>query len=259
MSRNFELLRGAELEPEQPVTRETSISSAAAAAATPSPAPLTIPSDAQSRIPAAVMGPEVFSLVERLFLTPNEFSPRCVLFISFGGSESGSVCARTAEALSGCVSGNIAVVDANFSSPVMHTLYSIDNSVGFSDALLGTHPLESCAHGVPGSKLTIIPAGTSLRAPKTSPALDSIRQRLDDLRSRFDYVLIDAPADLTMCGALTIGHLCDGAVLVLEANQTRREVARSAVMELNAARVRVLGAVLNDRHFPIPQRIYQAL
>jgi Mrp family chromosome partitioning ATPase len=45
----------------------------------------------------------------------------------------------------------------------------------------------------------------------------------------------------------------------LKANSSRKETARGAVRELQAAKVRVLGAVLNQRTFPIPQSIYSKL
>jgi len=45
--------------------------------------------------------------------------------------------------------------------------------------------------------------------------------------------------------------------LVVEANLTRREVARKAKESLESANVRLLGAVLNNRTFPIPETIYR--
>ncbi len=56
-----------------------------------------------------------------------------------------------------------------------------------------------------------------------------------------------------------LGAVSDGAVLVLKANSSRKETARNAVQELQTAKVRVLGAVLNQRTFPIPDAIYNRL
>jgi protein-tyrosine kinase len=53
--------------------------------------------------------------------------------------------------------------------------------------------------------------------------------------------------------------LSDGVVLVLKANSSRREAARQALNEMQSANVRVLGAVLNQRTFPIPEKIYKRL
>jgi Mrp family chromosome partitioning ATPase len=59
--------------------------------------------------------------------------------------------------------------------------------------------------------------------------------------------------------AIVLGGQTDGVVLMLKANSSRRESARKAVQELHAANVRTLGAVLNQRTFPIPERLYKRL
>jgi Mrp family chromosome partitioning ATPase len=86
-----------------------------------------------------------------------------------------------------------------------------------------------------------------------------MRQRLTELRAAFDYVLIDA-TPLSICNdAIALGGLSDGVVLVLKANSSRRETARQALQELRAANVPIFGAVLNQRTFPIPDKIYRRL
>ena len=82
---------------------------------------------------------------------------------------------------------------------------------------------------------------------------------MTELRSEFDYVLIDTPAISSSNDATVLGAVTDGLVLVLKANSSRRESARGAMHDLRAAKVRVLGAVLNQRTFPIPQSIYDKL
>jgi hypothetical protein len=56
-----------------------------------------------------------------------------------------------------------------------------------------------------------------------------------------------------------LSSLCDGAVLVLSANRTRREAALRAQEQLLRYRAPFLGAVLEGRVFPIPEAIYQRL
>jgi len=51
----------------------------------------------------------------------------------------------------------------------------------------------------------------------------------------------------------------DAAILVVEANETLRIAARKAKETLEAANVRLLGTVLHNRTFPIPEQLYQKL
>ena len=83
--------------------------------------------------------------------------------------------------------------------------------------------------------------------------------RVADLRHDFSYVLIDAPPLSHYADAAVFGRMADGLVMVLEANTTRRETARKAKQLLDDCGVSVLGAVLNKRMFPIPERVYRRL
>jgi Mrp family chromosome partitioning ATPase len=46
---------------------------------------------------------------------------------------------------------------------------------------------------------------------------------------------------------------------MLKANSSRRDTARKAMQELQTGNVRALGAVLNQRTFPIPEALYKRL
>lgn len=56
-----------------------------------------------------------------------------------------------------------------------------------------------------------------------------------------------------------IGTTCDGLVLVVTANKTRRVVAAQAAAQLKRAGVRLLGVVLAERRFPVPEGLYRKL
>jgi Mrp family chromosome partitioning ATPase len=56
-----------------------------------------------------------------------------------------------------------------------------------------------------------------------------------------------------------MGQACDGLVLVLAANKTRRLVAAQIKDQLRRAQIPLLGTVLAERRFPIPQGLYRSL
>ncbi|MBV9760561.1 MAG: hypothetical protein JO340_08355 [Acidobacteriaceae bacterium] len=77
-----------------------------------------------------------------------------------------------------------------------------------------------------------------------------LRSRIGEVKEEFDYVLIDAPAIVSSPDAVVLGQVTDGLILVVEANYTRRETARLAKETLDAAKVTVLGAILNNHTLP---------
>lgn len=73
----------------------------------------------------------------------------------------------------------------------------------------------------------------------------------------FDYVLF--AAEVADSELPLFCSVCDGVVLVLTANRTRRESALRAKEQLSQCNAQLLGTVLVGRTFPVPEAIYQRL
>ena len=82
---------------------------------------------------------------------------------------------------------------------------------------------------------------------------------LGGMRSQFQYSIVVGPAASESNVATSMAQLADGIVLVLSAQRTRRITARKIKEKLEAAQARLLGVVLGDRIFPIPEGIYRRL
>jgi len=203
---------------------------------------------------------ESVKLVQRLFLSVGAQSPRIVVFSSVEhGNGCSKVCAQVAEGLASQIEGAVCLVDANLRSPTLHHLFQIENELGLVDAVAQSGPIKNFIQPFRGSNLWILPSGPLLSDSHTLLSSDRFLSRLMELRQEFSHVLIDAPPITPYADAVTLGRITDGLVLVLEANTTRRETARKAKETLEAAKVRMLGAVLNKRTFPIPERLYKRL
>ena len=256
MSRNFELL--------QRVGREQTLYTTP----TPAPEPIAMPEQpvtfsAPTAPQLAIGGRELeefTKLVQRVFVLPGNDAPRSVVFAA---TESGNgcswVCARVADVLASQISGSVCLVDANLRRPGLHAQFSVENPKGLSDALLNPDPMRTFAHTVGRPNLWLVSSGSCADDGHGLLSSDRMRLRLSELRAEFDYVLIDASALTDTSDAVVLGSGADGVVLVLKANASRRESARKATQELQNARVRVLGAVLNQRTFPIPDSLYNKL
>jgi Mrp family chromosome partitioning ATPase len=276
MSRNFELLRKLGKDQEllgDVAVPERAVEAAAGAGAESSsdvvplslPAPVTMPCQPVPAAPPALAPPEdgleeVTSLAQQIFLAPGADAPRVVVFASPEPATGCTwVCARTAEALARRTAGSVCLVDANLRNPGLHRQYDVEPLVGLSDALQQLEPIGSFAVRVNLPNLFLVPAGASLENPHVGVTSDRMRLRVAELRSSFDFVLIDTPAMDFSSDALCLGPLAEGVVLVLEAHSTRKQNARKSVVELQAAHAKVLGAVLNRRTYPIPEAVYKRL
>jgi Mrp family chromosome partitioning ATPase len=246
MSRNFELLRRAEMEQEllgAPPVSERSV-----------------PKNGRARVARpSLAGEEEAKLVQRLFLSGHG-ALRLVVFCGVErGYGAGQVCARASEVLAAQVPGRVCAVDANFSLPQLHPHFGVASCPGLTDAVSDPGPLQSFIRKTHIANLWLISCGSKASDGRTLLQPDRLQARLGDLRAQFDYVLVSAPPAHLSADTIALGQFSDGVVLVLEANSTRREVAQKSKLSLETANVKLLGAVLNNRTFPIPKAIYSKL
>ena len=147
------------------------------------------------------------------------------------------------------------MVDANVRSPRLSGIFGVDGTNPFSGP---SAPLrEQCVKV--GGNLWL--AGPNILADNSRILLPPVqlKERLGQLREEFEYMLIDAPGT-SVCGdAQLLGLVADAAILVIEANRTRRLAARKAKETLDESGVRLLGTVLHNRTFAIPMRLYKNL
>jgi capsular exopolysaccharide synthesis family protein len=257
MSRYFDLMQQSGFEV---IDSSTGISSAAPVAVAAPAAPA--PSDTLSGRPLEAdhtAHEEALKLVQRIFLAQtSEPPPRMVVFAAVDkGSGCSQITARVAESLTNNVRGSICLVEANLRSPSLPALFGTTNHYGLTDAVLNDGEIRSFAKPLYNENLWLLSSG-SLQADSTKLLHSQrLKTRLAELRKEFDYVVIDAPPLARYADAVTLGQVADGLVLVLEAHSTRREVAQSIAGNLQAAKVRLLGAVLNKRTYPIPEAIYR--
>jgi len=247
MSKNFELLQRVAKDVYFSVPDETPEPPRKPAAVSPRPLKRELPE------------PGIMKLVQRLFTRADEESN--VKVVSFAGiardDRSSWICARAGEALAEQSEASVCLVEANFASPQLHVHLSAENHVGLAEALATKEPIQEFAVQLPRRNLSLIPAG--LVKPGFYPSIERYRERFNELREMFDYVLISAPALDGEADATRIAQLTDGTVLIVEANHSRRETVRRAKEQLESAKVRLIGAVLDQRTFPIPEKLYRRL
>jgi succinoglycan biosynthesis transport protein ExoP len=255
MSKNFELmqeeLREMEREP-APVSQSSTI-------LFPSPGVVRSPHGGPQEFDRLAQE-ECLKLVQRIFLGQPANVRRTIVFAGVDrGAGCSRICVETSRILAANTSRSICLVDGDFRTPSLSSFLGVSDDRGLADSLLGDGNIRSFAKQLTPSNLWLISAGDL--APE-SPSLlnsESLKLRLQELRSEFDYVLVDAPALNLYSDAITLGRMADGVVVVLQADSTRRESALKGLQGLRDAHIEVLGAVLNRRTFPIPDFVYRRL
>lgn len=117
---------------------------------------------------------------------------------------------------------------------------------GLAHHLAGMAPIEDVIYqtDIPGAY--IVPVGRTVSNPLQLLNSERMGALLEYLAGQVDYVLVDAPPVGTVIDAAEIAKSCDGTVLVINYNTTRRRELIDAKQQIDRTGCPILGVVMNQ-------------
>jgi receptor protein-tyrosine kinase len=139
---------------------------------------------------------------------------------------------------------NVVLVDGDLRWPKLDTYLNLIGSIGFSTVLAGRALLHEVLQktNVPG--LTVLTSGAIPRNPSALLGSLATKKVLSEMRSGFDYVIVDSSPLLPVTDAAILAAAADGVLVVVHFAETKREQVTHAVGNLRKVEARILGAVL---------------
>ncbi len=189
---------------------------------------------------------QIHALVQQLFFGRESKAVRHVGFAAIEASTAtATLCLQVVQALAAEDRYKVGLIDANLDSVTLQTQLRIP-SANRAQAIWPIAP-----------RLWMVPRHNWLPDACGHRITDQNLSRLRELTTEFDFSILWCASVSRLTAS--IGRACDGLVLVLTANKTRRLVAAQIKDQLTKAQVPVLGTVLAERRFPVPQGLYRSL
>ena len=192
---------------------------------------------------------QIRGLVRRVFFSNVERPVRQVVFSALDPeTDVKSICRQVGEALALETAGSVAVVGGDpqaLRDPENCRLKNHDRSPSLRQKATRLR-----------ANLWLLPAAEKDGRRRSTTSLHAYQGAIC---GEFEYSILEGPPAGESNEATSMAQFADGIILVLSASNTRRVVARKIKEMLDATQARVLGTVLTDRLFPIPERIYRRL
>jgi len=184
-----------------------------------------------------------------LYSGENGNRPRVIVLTSAGPGEGKTTVASNLALALADTGSPVLLIDGDLRKGRLHEIFQVSNDWGLSDVLAGNAlpPGRAAAYlETRYPRLSLLPAGATpasiaglLYSPRTLEFLNHMRQE-------FHTVIIDSPPMLQVPDARVLGKMADAVVLVVRADETKREEASAAAQRLAADGTRVLGTILNE-------------
>ena len=141
----------------------------------------------------------------------------------------------------------VLLIDADLRKSVFVTRYTdtTDSVLGLSEFLSSQASLDDVLYETNTKNLHVIFAGAVPPNPVELLGSHKFDEFLHQVREQYDYVLIDASPLGLVIDASVISAFCDGAILIIAANEISYKFASEVKEQLEKSNCRVLGAILN--------------
>ncbi len=194
---------------------------------------------------------EQFRKLKSIVLTNNRAKPlRSILLTSCMPAEGKTTVALNLSAtIATGLDDSAILIDADLRKRTLTEQLGLEKALGLSDILEEKATIEEVISHSDIEKLTILPAGSYSANPARLIESTRMKRLIEQLAGRYkdSYIIIDSPPIIATSEANTLSQMVDGIILVVLADETRRDVAKRELVSID--RDKILGVVLNGAEF----------
>jgi non-specific protein-tyrosine kinase len=140
---------------------------------------------------------------------------------------------------------SVIVVDCDLRLPTLHKLFQLPNTSGLSDYLCQEAAINQISKTTKFPRVKVITSGPLPSNPMELLSSPKMSILINALTQQYDVVLLDTPSIVQVGDAAVLVPMVDGVLLVVMLGETKEEAILDASKQLEDARARSIGLVVN--------------
>jgi tyrosine-protein kinase Etk/Wzc len=140
----------------------------------------------------------------------------------------------------------VLMIDADLRKGALHRYIGVNRTPGLSEAISGTISASDVLHRAALQGIDFIPRGSSPPNPSELLASERFRHIMEELRSKYDILLLDLPPILAVTDAALAGKVAGVNLFVVRAGWHPARELQVAVKAYAENGVRLTGMVFNN-------------
>ena len=187
------------------------------------------------------------ALRARLQLSKVDAPLKTILVTSSAQSEGKTVVALNIAGSFAKTNKKTVLIDCDLRKPRIHKIFGMNKSPGLVNYLFNQNSLNEIIWKFESlDNLYYVTSGSLPPDPAEILESKAMKDFLDEMRKRFDIIILDSAPVIAVIDSEILAKLVDGTVLVVSANKTDTRLMVDAVDLLKKDGVPFLGAVLNN-------------
>ena len=181
-----------------------------------------------------------------LFASPEDRPLKTILITSSIPQEGKSFISTNLSEVFCQVKEKVILIDIDMRRPKIHKELNIAQQPGLSNYLTGNADIASIIKPTVMPNLFVVPSGVIPPNPSELLSSDKILSLLEELKNRFDHIVIDSPPILSAADTSLLANIVDGVILVIKGSTVRMEAALQAKERILKAKGKIIGAIINN-------------
>lgn len=140
----------------------------------------------------------------------------------------------------------VLLIDTDLRRPVIHAIFGYNKEPGLTNYLVGRAKIDDTIRTSLINNLDIMTSGTVPPNPSELISTPRMLEFLDEMRRRYDVVLMDSPPVMAVTDAQILSKITDGTIMIVASGQTQSELAKRSRDLIQKVGGRIVGAVLNN-------------
>lgn len=162
------------------------------------------------------------------------------------GGEGKTFCSANLAAIYARSKKKTLLIGLDLRKPKTHLIFNHPNTIGLSNYLIGHNTLSEVIVSTDIQNLYILPSGPVPPNPAELIESERMTNLYNELRTMFDFVIIDTPPVAHVADALIIAKHCDANLFIIRQNYSSKNVLK-IVEELRVAKKMLhMGIIIND-------------
>ena len=137
----------------------------------------------------------------------------------------------------------VCLVNLDLRRPTIHHFYNVKNTIGITEYVQGDAEVDDIIVHT-DKKVDIICSGTVTPYPTKILASQRMDALFEELRKRYDYVLVDTTPVLLVTDAMLCSRFVDGYIFVCAQHYSKKKNIKAAVKALRDNNIEIIGLVM---------------
>lgn len=151
----------------------------------------------------------------------------------------------------------VLIIDLDLRRPKVHRYFNLPNDSGLTNYLVNQldfdELINKTEHGI-----DVINSGPEVPAPHVILRSEKLQKLLENLREKYDHIIIDSPPVLLVTDSLIIAKKVDTTLFIVNQTLSKKQEVKASIRLLRENNANISGIIITGKPNKTAHKYYQA-